>query len=50
LTTYIDATTAPLGMRAGASVRVAGTSVFGDRDDVAALMQRLRAALDQTVT
>jgi len=49
LTTYIDATTAPLGMRAGASVLVAGTSVFGDPDGVAAGMRRLRAALDPTV-
>src|SRR5215475_9406799 len=32
----IDATTAPLGVAAGANVLVAGTSVFGDRKGVAA--------------
>ena len=40
----IDATTAALGVAAGADVLVAGTSVFGDRDGVAAAMKRLRAS------
>jgi len=40
----IDATTAALGVAAGADVLVAGTSVFGDRDGVAAAMKRLQAS------
>ena len=44
----IDATTAPLVVRAGATVLVAGSAVFGDRDGVAAAMNRLRIALDDT--
>ena len=44
----IDATTAPLGVAAGANVLVAGTSVFGDRKGVAAGMERLCAAIKQT--
>jgi ribulose-phosphate 3-epimerase len=44
----IDATTAPLVVRAGATVLVAGSSVFGDRDGVASAMKRLRAAIDHT--
>jgi pentose-5-phosphate-3-epimerase len=44
----IDATTAPLVVRAGASVLVAGSAIFGDRDGVAAAMNRLRTALDDT--
>jgi ribulose-phosphate 3-epimerase len=43
----IDATTAPLGVAAGANVLVAGTSVFGDSNGVAAGMERLRAAIQQ---
>ena len=43
----IDATTAPLGVAAGANVLVAGTSVFGDRKGVAAGMERLCAAIRQ---
>jgi len=43
----IDATTAPLGVAAGANVLVAGTSVFGDRKGVAAGMERLCAAIKQ---
>jgi len=42
----IDATTARLGVAAGANVLVAGTSIFGDRDGVDAAMRRLRAATD----
>ena len=38
----IDATTAALGVAAGADVLVAGTSVFGGRDGVAAAMKRLQ--------
>src|SRR5881296_3164954 len=44
----IDATTAPLVVRAGATVLVAGSAIFGDRDGVAAAMNRLRTALDDT--
>jgi pentose-5-phosphate-3-epimerase len=44
----IDAMTAPLVVRAGGTVLVAGSSVFGDRDrdGVAAAMKRLRAAVN----
>ena len=41
----VDAETARLAMAAGANVFVAGTSVFGDRDGVAAGMKSLRASL-----
>jgi ribulose-phosphate 3-epimerase len=44
----IDATTAPLVVRAGATVLVAGSSIFSDRDGVASAMKRLRAAIDST--
>jgi ribulose-phosphate 3-epimerase len=37
----IDATTAPLVVRAGATVLVAGSAIFGDREGVAAAMKRL---------
>ena len=43
----IDPTTAPLGVAAGANVLVAGTSVFGDREGVAAGMERLCEAIKQ---
>jgi ribulose-phosphate 3-epimerase len=42
----IDATTAPLVVRVGATVLVAGSSVFGARGGVAAAMKRLRTAVD----
>jgi ribulose-phosphate 3-epimerase len=42
----IDATTAPLVVRAGATVLVAGSSIFGDRDGVTAAMGRLRTVID----
>jgi ribulose-phosphate 3-epimerase len=42
----IDAITAPLAVGAGASVLVAGSAIFGDRDGVAAAMKRLRAAVE----
>lgn len=41
----IDVATAPLVVRAGASVLVAGSSVFGARDGVAAAMGRLQTAI-----
>ncbi|HEX6737295.1 MAG TPA: ribulose-phosphate 3-epimerase [Vicinamibacteria bacterium] len=41
----IDATTAPLVVRAGATVLVAGSAVFGDREGVTAAMYRLQRAL-----
>ena len=44
----IDPTTAPLGIKAGADVLVAGTAIFGDSDGVAGGMRHLRAAIQQT--
>ena len=44
----IDAGTAPAAVRAGANVLVAGSAVFGDREGVAAAMDRLRTAIDIT--
>ena len=44
----IDATTAPLVVRAGATVLVAGTSICGGREGVAAAMTRLRTAINHT--
>jgi ribulose-phosphate 3-epimerase len=41
----IDAATAPLVVRAGATVLVAGSAIFGDRDGIAAARQRLRTAV-----
>jgi ribulose-phosphate 3-epimerase len=43
----IDATTAPLVVRAGATVLVAGSAIFGAREGVAAAMKRLRTAVNQ---
>jgi ribulose-phosphate 3-epimerase len=43
----IDATTTPLVVRAGATVLVAGSAIFGDHDGVAAAMKRLRTAVDR---
>lgn len=45
----IDAITAPLAIESGASVLVAGSAIFGDRDGVAAAMKRLRAAIDKAI-
>jgi ribulose-phosphate 3-epimerase len=42
----IDATTAPLVVRAGATVLVAGSAIFGDREGVATAMRRLRTAVN----
>ena len=44
----IDATTAPLVVRAGATVIVAVSAIFGDRDGVATAMKRLQASLDHS--
>jgi ribulose-phosphate 3-epimerase len=41
----IDAETAPLAVAAGANVLVAGTAIFGEREGIAAAMERLRAAI-----
>lgn len=41
----IDTETAPLTVAAGANVLVAGTSVFGESDGIAAAMKRLRASI-----
>jgi len=43
----IDAVTAPLAVAAGANVLVAGTAIFGAGDDVAAAMEKLRAAVTE---
>jgi ribulose-phosphate 3-epimerase len=41
----IDAATAPLVVRAGASVLVAGSAIFGDREGVTAAMARLQTVM-----
>ena len=41
----VDAATAKLGVESGASVLVAGSSIFGDPGGVSAAMQRIRDAL-----
>ena len=43
----IDAETAPLAVAAGANVLVAGTAIFGESEEVAAAMDRLRASIKQ---
>jgi ribulose-phosphate 3-epimerase len=43
----IDATTGPLAVDAGANVLVAGSSIFGDSEGVAAAMKRLRTGRNQ---
>ena len=43
----IDATTAPLAVRAGANVLVAGSSIFAESDGVPAAMERLRNGANQ---
>ena len=45
----IDAATAPLVVAAGANVLVAGSAIFGEGDEVASAMTRLRAAINQEV-
>ena len=42
----IDTTTAPLVVRAGATVLVAGSAIFGERDGVSGAMSRLRRAVE----
>jgi ribulose-phosphate 3-epimerase len=42
----IDAITAPMVVRAGATVLVAGSSIFGAREGVTSAMKRLRAAVN----
>jgi ribulose-phosphate 3-epimerase len=41
----VDPTTAPLTVKAGANVLVAGSAVFGAKDGVAAAMNRLRSSV-----
>jgi ribulose-phosphate 3-epimerase len=41
----IDAATAPLVVRAGATVLVAGAAIFGDREGVSAAMARLQSVI-----
>ena len=43
----IDAETAPLAVAAGANVLVAGTAIFGQSEEVAAAMERMRASIKQ---
>ena len=43
----IDAETAPLAVAAGPNVLVAGTSIFGESETVAAAMNRLRASIER---
>jgi ribulose-phosphate 3-epimerase len=43
----IDAESAPLAVAAGANVLVAGTAIFGEGEEVAAAMDRLRASIKQ---
>jgi len=45
----IDGGTAPLAVAAGANILVAGTAIFGGREEVAAAMDRLRAAINQVL-
>ena len=45
----IDPETAPLAVAAGANVLVAGTSIFGDSQGVAAAMERLQTAANNAV-
>ena len=44
----IDAATAPLVVRAGATVLVAGSAIFGDREGVTAAMVRLQTVIVHT--
>jgi ribulose-phosphate 3-epimerase len=46
----IDAETAPLVVAAGANVLVAGTAIFGQSEEVAAAMDRLRVSIEQLST
>jgi len=41
----VDVATAPRGVEAGANVLVAGSSIFNQKDSVAAAMELLRASL-----
>jgi ribulose-phosphate 3-epimerase len=43
----IDPDTAPLAVAAGATVLVAGTAIFHEREGVTAAMNRLRASVQQ---
>jgi len=43
----INVETAPLAVAAGANVLVAGTAIFGESEEVAAAMERLRASIKQ---
>ena len=43
----IDVESAPLAVAAGANVLVAGTAIFGESEEVAAAMDRLRASIKQ---
>jgi ribulose-phosphate 3-epimerase len=41
----VDAQTAPRGVEAGANVLVAGSSIFGENESIAAAMNRLRSSV-----
>ncbi|MGC8605083.1 MAG: ribulose-phosphate 3-epimerase [Desulfomonilaceae bacterium] len=43
----VNTTTAPLAVAAGANDLVAGTAIFGDRQEVASAMKRLRDAINR---
>src|SRR5262249_8279249 len=45
----IDLETARLGVEAGANVLVAGSSIFGDRNGIAAAITQLRAATEDAI-
>jgi ribulose-phosphate 3-epimerase len=45
----VDAATAPLVVRAGANVLVAGSAIFGENDGVAPAVSRVRAAIKNGV-
>ncbi|MGD0814861.1 MAG: ribulose-phosphate 3-epimerase [Verrucomicrobiota bacterium] len=45
----IDETTAPLGVAAGANVLVAGNSIFGHNQGVAAALKRLQSAANDAI-
>jgi ribulose-phosphate 3-epimerase len=41
----VDAATGPRGVKAGATVLVAGSSIFGGKESISAAMERLRASV-----
>jgi ribulose-phosphate 3-epimerase len=41
----VDVATAPRGVKAGATVLVAGSSIFGGKESISAAMERLRTSV-----